>query len=284
MPRTFPIALAGALLAALAAPAGAQQVAMTDDDAARMHALHEHDAPVPSGAVQPPRAEVVSDTVIYGTVDGKTLTGFRSRPKNGKKDTPGIVAVHEWWGLNDNIRAVTERLAGEGYVALAVDLYGGRVAATPDSATALMRAASSNVVGNRANLSAAIDYLRAQGAKKVGTIGWCFGGGWSLQAGLVGGSKVQAVIMYYGRPITDPAQLQELQAPLLGLFGSQDGGIPADSVKAMAAVLDRLGKTETVEFFDAGHGFANPSGRNYNAAAAEAAWKRSTEFFAHYLK
>ena len=90
--------------------------------------------------------------------------------------------------------------------------------------------------------------------------------------------------MYYGQPITDPAQLQELQAPLLGLFGSQDGGIPADSVKAMAAVLDKLGKTETVEFFDAGHGFANPSGRNYNAAAAEAAWKRSTEFFAHYLK
>ena len=83
--RTFPIALAGALLAALAAPAGAQQVAMTDDDAARMHALHEHDAPVPSGAVQPPRAEVVSDTVIYGTVDGKPLTGFRSRPKNGEE-------------------------------------------------------------------------------------------------------------------------------------------------------------------------------------------------------
>ena len=280
MRRLFPVALT---LFAATTTLSAQQVAVTDE-ADRMHALHQHDAPVPSGAAQPPRADVVSDTVVYGTVDGKQLTGFRSRPKNAKKDAPAIVVVHEWWGLNDNIRAATERLAGEGYVALAVDLYGGKVATTPDSATALMRAASGNVDGNRANLAAAIDYLRAQGAKKVGTIGWCFGGGWSLQAGLVGGSKVQAVVMYYGQPITDPAKLQALQAPLLGLFGSQDTGISADSVKTMAAALDKLGKTETVEFFDAGHGFANPSGRNYNATAAEAAWKRTTEFFAHYLK
>ena len=282
--RILPFVLSGAVLAAIAAPLKAQQVAMTDDDAERMHALHQHDAPVPSGAVQPPRAEVVSDTVTYGTADGKPLVGFRSRPKNARKDAPGIVVVHEWWGLNDNIRAATERLAGEGYVALAVDLYGGKVGTTPDSAMALMRVASANVEGNRANLSAAIDYLRAQGAKKVGTIGWCFGGRWSLQAGLVGGPRVQAVVMFYGQPITDPTVLQQLQAPLLGLFGSQDTGIPVDSVKAMAAALDKLGRTETMLFFDAGHGFANPSGKNYNAAAAEAGWRRSTEFLAHYLK
>lgn len=282
--RRFPsFALAVLSLAALAAPAAAQQVAVSDD-ASRMHALHQHDAPVPSGAPTAPRVAVVSDTVTYATIDGKPVRGFRSRPRDAKKDTPALVVVHEWWGLNDNIRAATERLAGEGYVALAVDLYNGAVATTPDSATALMRASSGNVAGNRANLAAAIDYLRDQGAKKVGTIGWCFGGRWSLQAGLVGGSKVQAVVMYYGSPITDPAQLQELQAPLLGLFGSQDGGIPADSVKAMAAELDKLGKNETVQFFEAGHGFANPSGKNYNAAAAEAAWKSTTEFFAHYLK
>ena len=281
MHRFIPVVLS--LFAAGTTALGAQQVAVTDE-ASRMHALHRHDVPVPSGAARSPRADVVSDTVVYGTVDGKQLTGFRSRPKNGKKDAPAIVVVHEWWGLNDNIRAASEQLAGEGYVALAVDLYGGKVATTPDSATSLMRAAGGNVESNRANLAAAIDYLRSQGAKKVGTIGWCFGGRWSLEAGLVGGSKVQAVVMYYGSPITDPAQLQQLKAPLLGLFGSQDSGIPVDSVKAMAAVLDKLGKNETVEFFDAGHGFANPSGRNYNAAAAESAWKRTTEFYAHYLK
>jgi carboxymethylenebutenolidase len=266
-----------------ALPVAAQQVAVSDD-ASRMHALHQHDEPVPSGMPTAPRVDVVSDTVTYATIDGKAVQGFRSRPRDAKKGTPAIVVVHEWWGLNDNIRAATERLAGEGYVALAVDLYGGKVATTPDSATALMRAAGGNVEGNRANLSAAIDYLRAEGAKKVGTIGWCFGGRWSLQAGLVGGPRVQAVVMYYGSPITDPAQLQALQAPLLGLFGSQDQGIPIDSVKAMAAALDKLGKNETVQFFDAGHGFANPSGKNYNATAAEAAWKRTTQFYQHYLK
>jgi len=280
MRRSLPLAIASLLLSM---PLAAQQVAVTDD-ASRMHALHEHDMPVPSGVPTAPRVEVVSDTVTYMMLDGKAVRGFRARPKGAKKDAPALVVVHEWYGLNDNIRTATQRLAGEGYVALAVDLYNGAVAATPDSATVLMRASSANVAGNRANLAAAIDYLRTEGARKVGTIGWCFGGRWSLQAGLVGGSKVQAVVMYYGSPITDPAQLQELQAPLLGLFGSQDGGIPVDSVKAMAAALDKLGKNETVEFFDAGHGFANPSGKNYNAAAAEAAWKRTTEFYAHYLK
>jgi carboxymethylenebutenolidase len=283
MRRSLSIVPASLLLLNLATPAAAQQVAVSDD-AARMHALHEHDAPVPSGAPRTPRVAVVSDTVVYGTVNGKQVTGFRSRPKDAKKDTPALVVVHEWYGLNNNIRAATERLAGEGYVALAVDLYSGDVAATPDSATKLMRRALENPSAGQANLAGAIDYLRAQGAKKVGSIGWCFGGRWSLEAGLVGGSKVQAVVMYYGSPVTDPARLTALQAPLLGLFGSQDAGIPVDSVKAMAAALDRLDKNETVQFFDAGHGFANPSGRNYNATAAESAWKSTTQFFEHYLK
>jgi carboxymethylenebutenolidase len=282
MRLTLRAILAGLFFAAATAPLAAQQVAAMDY-ADRMHAVHEHDAPVPSGAVRAPRANVVSDTVTYWTVDGKPVQGFRSRPKSAKKDAPALVVVHEWWGLNDNIRAATERLAGEGYVALAVDLMGS-VATTPDSAAKLTRAVMQNPSAAKTNLAAAIDYLRAQGAKKVGSIGWCFGGHWSLQAGLVGGPKVQAVVMFYGQPITDPAQLQQLQAPLLGLFGSQDTGIPVDSVKAMAAALDKLGKVETMQFFDAGHGFANPSGRNYNAAAAESAWQRSTEFLAHYLK
>jgi carboxymethylenebutenolidase len=203
MRRLLPFAVSTLSMVVLAAPAAAQQVAVTDD-ASRMHGLHQHDAPVPSGVPTAPRVEVVSDTVTYATIDGKPVRGFRSRPKGAKKDAPALVVVHEWWGLNDNIRAATERLAGEGYVALAVDLYNGSVATTPDSATALMRASSGNVAGNRANLAAAIDYLRSQGAKKVGTIGWCFGGRWSLQAGLVGGSKVQAVVMYYGSPSPTP--------------------------------------------------------------------------------
>ena len=262
--------------------ARAQQAAPADE-ASRMLAVHAHDAPVPSGAVHAPRGEVVNDTVVYATVDGKQVRGFRSRPKDAKKDAPAIILVHEWWGLNDNIRGMAAQYAGEGYVALAVDLY-GTVASNPDSASRLYRSVMENPSPARANLSAAIDFLRSQGAKKVGTVGWCFGGHWSLEAGLVGGSRVQAVVMYYGQPITDPGELARLDAPLLGLFGSQDTGIPVDSVKVMAAQLDKLGKNETMQFFDAGHGFANPSGKNYNAEAAETAWKRTLEFYAHYLK
>ena len=282
MTRPTASCIAVAMSLCIASFARAQQ-ATPADDASRMLAMHAHDTPAASGAVHHPRGEVVSDTVVYATVDGKPVRGFRSRPRDARKDAPAIILVHEWWGLNDNIRGMAAQYAGEGYVALAVDLY-GTVAPTPDSAAKLYRFVMENPEPARANLSGAIDFLRSQGAKKVGTVGWCFGGHWSLEAGLVGGSRVQAVVMYYGQPITDPKQLEQLDAPLLGLFGSQDTGIPADSVKAMAAVLDRLNKNETLQFFDAGHGFANPSGKNYNPEAADTAWKHALEFFAHYLK
>lgn len=261
----------------------AQQQGVTQ--AAQMYTLHIHDAPEPSAAVsRPVRGAIDTQTVTYTTIDGKPVRGFLARPAGGRKDAPGIVVVHEWWGLNDNIRAVTRQLAGDGYVALAVDLMGGGVASTPDSAMKLMQIASDQAPVTTGNLVAAIGYLRKGGATRIGTIGWCFGGHWSLQAGIVGGREVNAVVMYYGRPITNPAALSALRAPLLGLFGTQDRGIPADSVRAMAAALDKLGKSQAVEFFDAGHGFANPSGRAYNQAAADSAWARTTAFFRAHLE
>lgn len=204
MTRPTASCIAVAMSLCIASFARAQQ-ATPADDASRMLAMHAHDTPAASGAVHRPRGEVVSDTVVYATVDGKPVRGFRSRPRDAKKDAPAIILVHEWWGLNDNIRGMAAQYAGEGYVALAVDLY-GTVAPTPDSAAKLYRFVMENPEPARANLSGAIDFLRSQGAKKVGTVGWCFGGHWSLEAGLVGGSRVQAVVMYYGQPITDPRQ------------------------------------------------------------------------------
>jgi carboxymethylenebutenolidase len=263
----------------------AQQASPGAAHAAQMHALHVDDAPVPSGAALRPIG-VAPDTmtVTYAIIDGKPVKGFLARPAGAKKNIPGIVVIHEWWGLNDNIRAAASQLAAEGYAALAVDLMGGSVATTPDSAQKLMQYAGDNATATSSNLAAAINYLRDKGARNIGTIGWCFGGHWSLRAGLLGGDKVNAVVMYYGRPITDGSTLSALKAPLLGLFGTQDRGIAEDSVRAMAAALDKLGKQETVEFFDAGHGFANPSGRNYNAAAADAAWTRTVTFFQKQLR
>lgn len=252
--------------------------------AAQMHALHVHDAPEASAAVRRPvRGAIDTQTVTYTMIDGTPVRGFLARPAGARRDVPGIVVVHEWWGLNDNVRAVARQLAGEGYAALAVDLMGGGVATTPDSASKLVQFAANQAPVTTSNLVGAIGYLRKEGATRVGTIGWCFGGHWSLRAGIAGGSDVNAVVMYYGRPITDAATLGGLTAPLLGLFGTQDRGIPADSVRAMAAALDQLGRSQAVEFFEAGHGFANPSGRAYDAAAADAAWTRTTAFFRKYL-
>jgi carboxymethylenebutenolidase len=274
--RWTPLSAVLALLlpgAALAQSEGAAQ-------AEQMHALHVHDAPdATPAALRPIRSAVDTQTITYTMIDGKAVRGFLARPAGAKKDIPGIVVVHEWWGLNDNIRAVTSQLAAEGYAALAVDLMGGGVASTPDSAQKLVRYAADQAPVTIANLTGAISYLRKEGATRIGTIGWCFGGHWSLRAGIAGGERVNAVVMYYGRPITDRATLEGLKAPLLGIFGSQDRGIPADSVRAMTATLDQLGRTQTVEFFDAGHGFANPSGRAYDAAAAEAAWSKTVGFF-----
>lgn len=252
--------------------------------AAEMHALHAHDSPEPTAAaLAAPRVAVDTSTVTYATIAGAPVHGFLARPAGGKKDIPGIIAIHEWWGLNDNVRAVAMRLAGEGYAVLAVDLMGA-VAKTPDEAQALMRKALDNSAQTTDNLIQAVDYLRKNGATRVGTIGWCFGGGWSLATGLVSGDRVNAVVMYYGRVLSDSASLSTLKAPLLGHFGTQDRGIPVDSVKAMEATLKHLGKPVSIYFYDAGHGFSNSSGQNYNAAAADEAWARTIAFYRRELK
>jgi carboxymethylenebutenolidase len=262
----------------LAAPLAAQS---NTDYAGAMYRAHAHDAPVASAAaLTPPRGDIVTEEVTYGTIDGTPLKGFLARPDRGPKGLPAVLLVHEWWGLNDNIRQMAQRFAGEGYVALAVDLYGGKVATTPDSAVVYYRAAMQNVPLGERNLAAGVSYLKQAGASTIGTVGWCFGGHWSLRAGLVGGPDVQAVVIYYGAPITDPADLGRLKAPVLGMYGGQDRGIPQDSVRAMQAQLTKLGLHMAVHVYpDANHAFANPSGRAYNAEAASDAWQRTLAFF-----
>jgi carboxymethylenebutenolidase len=221
---------------------------------------------------------------MYGMVDGKMLHGYLAKPATAASNAPAIIVVHEWWGLNANIKAVADRYAGEGYVVLAVDLF-GRVATTPDTAMVLYQTAMKNVPAGEKNLAAAVAYLKTQGATKIGSVGFCFGGHWSLRTGLVGGRDINAVVMYYGAPITDPAQLTRLSAPVLGLYGGLDRGIPVDSVRAMERTLKAAGRTVSINVYaDANHAFANPSGQAYNAAAATDAWAKSLAFFKANLR
>lgn len=271
------------ILAAVAAPLAAQ--APQADYAKAMQHEHGRETPTASpAALIAPRTAVTGAEVMYGTVDGKMLHGYLAKSASSARKGPAIIVVHEWWGLNDNIKAVVDRYAGEGYTVLAVDLF-GKVATTPDTAMVLYQTAMKNIPAGEKNLAAAIAYLKAQGVTSIGSVGYCFGGHWSLRTGLVGGSDIKAVVMYYGAPITDPAQLTRLKAPVLGLYGGLDKGIPVDSVRAMEKSMKGAGRSVSINVYaDANHAFANPSGQAYNAAAATDAWEKSVAFFKANLK
>jgi carboxymethylenebutenolidase len=281
MTAATPSLLAALLvLAATAARAG-------DDYAQRMEHEHHGETPVASPATVPEPRQLVSATeVVYARLGDSEVHGYLARPEGAPGPLPGLIVIQEWWGLNDNIRAMTRRLAGEGYVALAVDLYEGKVATDSDQAYATMSKAMEKPERLLDNLRQARAYLKNEaGATRIGVIGWCFGGGWSLQTALDGGDGIAAAVMYYGRPVLDDAELAKLEAPLLGQFGGLDHGIPVDSVRDMEARLKKLGKDVTIVVYeDADHAFANPSGTRYKAEDAAAAWQRTVAFFAEHLK
>lgn len=266
----------------LAAPGLAQS-----DKEHTHHMAKEHAGEAP--AATPATAETSSvelDTqeVAYATQDGREVKGFFARPK-GAAGLPGLIVIHEWWGLNDNVRAMARKLAAEGYAALAVDLYGGQKAESSEEARGLMEAALKNPGVVEENLRQAYKYLEAQGAKKIGSIGWCFGGGWSLRTALLFPKDLDAAVIYYGRLVTEPDQLAPLEVPILGLFGALDKGIPVESVRAFETALKSQGKKAEIHVYEgADHAFANPSGNRYNAEAAEDAWKKTVAFFAAHLK
>ena len=195
-------------------------------------------------------------------------------PQDAAEPLPGIIVIHEWWGLNDNIKAMTRRLAGEGYVALAVDLYGGATAETPEAAQALMSALLAEPDAARNNLRQAYDYLEKYAfAPRIASIGWCLGGGWSLQTALLYPDALDAMVMYYGQVVTDRDRLAPLNVPVLGFFGAEDESIPVRDVQEFRSTLMDLGKNAEVLIVPrADHAFANPSGGNYNEQAANEAW------------
>lgn len=209
---------------------------------------------------------------------------YLSLPEGAKSPLPGLVVIQEWWGLNDHIKHWTDRLAADGYAALAVDLYDGKVAGTPDSAMAYMKAV---------NDTRALEILRAAHAflatdpriqaKRRGSIGWCFGGGMSLKLAL-NAPDLDAAVIYYGRLVTDPEQLKAIKAPLLGIFGNKDQGIPPDAVNQFEAGLKAAGVRHKILRYDAEHAFANPSAANYDEKNAAAAWKEARAFLTAHLK
>ena len=225
-------------------------------------------------------------SVSYKSGD-ETVQGILYMPA-GKGPFPAVIVIHEWWGLNDWIKEQGSKLADQGYEALAIDLYRGKVATNPEMAHELMR----GVPDDRANrdLEAAFTFLQSQPnveKNRIGAIGWCMGGGYALDVALDEPTLAVDVINY-GHLVTDPAQIKKINAPILGLFGALDQGITPDDVHKFEVAMKQEGKkVETKIYADAGHAFENPNNKNspgYRPADAGDAWQRTLKFLAEYLK
>ncbi len=206
--------------------------------------------------------------------------GYLATPQT--TPAPAVVLIHEWWGLNDQIKSVAHELGQQGFLALAVDLYDGKVATTSGEASRYMSAMDPRKATQA--LAAWVDRLRdhPKGNGRVGTVGWCFGGGWSLNASIA--APVEATVIYYGDVRKSAAELTSLRGPVLGHFGTLDKRINAEMVGGFQKAMAEAGKTElTVHWYVADHAFANPSGARYDEEDAKLAWARTLAFFHRHL-
>jgi carboxymethylenebutenolidase len=224
-----------------------------------------------------------SKSVSYKS-GGDTVQALMYTP-DGKGPFPGILVIHEWWGLNDWVKDQASKLADLGYVALAVDLYRGKVATTADEAHEIMR----GVPDDRAarDLHVAFEFLKSQpNVKKdrIASIGWCMGGGYSFNVALQE-PTLTADVINYGHLATEPESLKKINASILGIFGGQDRGIPVEDVKKFEQTMKQLGKkVEIVIYPNAGHAFENPNNKaGYRPDDAADAWKRTVKFLAETL-
>ena len=243
---------------------------------------HADDTTDPSDAAmaEPARAVVSDSHIAYAEVDDGLVYGHFVFPADMLEPLPAVIMIHEWWGLNDNVRKMADRLAAEGYIVLAVDLYGAQVATNPEAARQMMLSVVERPELASENIRQAYDFVsNIAGATRVGSMGWCFGGGWSLNTALLFPEDLDAAVIYYGQVTDDINKLLPLNVPILGLFGAEDQGIPVASVQSFEAALQKLRKRYEIQIYPGvGHAFANPTGANYNAEAADDAWRRTLEF------
>lgn len=208
------------------------------------------------------------------TSDGKTANAYFVKatvPTNNY-----LLVFHEWWGLNDYIRQMCDQLQHDlqNINVIGLDLYDGKIATTPDEAGKLMQAVSDKRA--RAIIAGGLKYAGSDA--RFYTIGWCFGGGWSLQATLMAGKQAEGCVMYYGLPEKDVATLRTLHCDVLGIFANKDDWITPALVDEFAANMKKAGKSLTVHRYDAYHGFANPSGPHHNGKAAKEAYDYTLQF------
>ncbi len=247
---------------------------------------HVDDTSAASAAAQVELAQpVTSQSMAYAEHKDELVYGYFSAPANMFEPLPAVIMIHEWWGLNDNIRRLADRLASEGYIVFAVDLYAGKTASNLGEARVLMMDIIENPDAANGNIRAAYEFLSlTAGAPRIGSLGWGFGGGWSLNAAKLFPEELDASVIYYGSVTVDEDVLRPIGAPILGLFAADDAAIAVASVEAFENALERLRKNYEIHIYPGvEHAFANPTSANYDAASAEDAWRRTLKFLDLHL-
>jgi carboxymethylenebutenolidase len=201
---------------------------------------------------------------------------------------PAVVMIHEWWGLNENIKDMANELAEQGYVVLAADMYDGQVATSPDQAMQLAGSVRENPSKAIANLQTAVKYLGSLenvNSSRIASLGWCFGGGQSLQLALNSeDNPLAATILYYGNLVLDEQELSKIQWPVLGIFGDQDESIPVENVTKFEQALNSIGIPNEIYIYEGvGHAFANPTGDNYAPEQTADAWNKTLVFLKKHV-
>lgn len=209
--------------------------------------------------------------------------GYLVYPENAtESELPGVVMIHEWWGLNQNIKNMAEQLAKEGYAVLAVDLYNGQVATESSQAGMLASSVRDNPQLAVENLNTAVEHLSSipsVNGSRMASLGWCFGGGQSLQLALNTEQPLAATVIYYGNLVTNQTELSVISWPVLGIFGSEDQGIPVETVNQFESALDANNIENEIHIYEGvGHAFANPSGDNYAPEQTADAWAKTLDF------
>lgn len=220
------------------------------------------------------------EMVKFATPDGGEASAYVLRPE--APTDRALLVFQEWWGLNDYIRQEADRLFDSlgNVLVIAPDLYDGKVATTRQEASAYMGDAKPERI--KSIIRGALAY--AGDKYRVATIGWCFGGGWSLKASILAGEQGAGCVMYYGMPVESAAELAPLQADVLGIFAKRDGWINEPVVTKFEGLAKATAKQLDVHWFDAEHAFANPSSPRYNSDAAHQANQLAVAFLRERLE
>ena len=252
-------------------PTATEQFALLAND---KNFVMQHDVPLPFKY-----NSVNGADITFKAADGTDAHGWMV--KASKPTDYYLFVIHEWWGLNDYIKQETEKLANDlGVNAIAIDLYDKQIASTPDDARKLIQ----SVKTERAISIIKGAYNYAGEKAKVFTIGWCFGGSWSLQTAILGGANVKGCIMYYGMPEKEISKLKNLNCDVIGFFGSKDGGISPQVVEEFKANMKAAGKNLAAYDYDADHAFANPSNPHFNKEATADSYAKSIAFIRERMK